>query len=76
MNIVADDCHLSGSIIFFLGGGRDLAEPDQQVLPTSSRVLAINFHINQESSQSAGFSLGHLHMGGFVPPPYGGGTKC
>ena len=47
MNIVADDCHPSGSIFFFLGGGGgDLAEPDQQVLPTSSRVLAINFHIN------------------------------
>ena len=28
MNIVADDCHLSGSI-FFWGGG-DLVEPDQQ----------------------------------------------
>ena len=45
MNIVADDCCLSCSI--FLGGrgkgggGGDLAEPDQQVLPTSSRVLAI-----------------------------------
>ena len=37
------------AVFFFLGGGgggRDLAEPDQQVLPTSSRVLAINFHIN------------------------------
>ena len=47
-NIVADDCHLSGSIFFWGGGGggRDLAEPDQQVLPTSSRVLTINFHIN------------------------------
>ena len=27
--------------VSFLGGGGDLAEPDQQVLPTSSRVLAI-----------------------------------
>ena len=45
MNIVADDCHLSGSIFFFWGGGGNLAEPDQQVLPTYSRVLAINFHI-------------------------------
>ena len=46
MNIVADDSHLSGSIFFWGGGGKNLAEPDQQVLPTSSRVLAINFHIN------------------------------
>ena len=29
MNIVADDCHFSGSISFG-GGGRDLVEPDQQ----------------------------------------------
>ena len=43
MNIDADDCHLSGSIFFRGGGGGggDLAEPDQKVLPTSSRVLAI-----------------------------------
>ena len=43
MNNVADDCHLSCSIFFRGkgGGGRDLAELDQQVLPTSSRVLAI-----------------------------------
>ena len=41
MNIVADDCCLSCSIFFRGKGGGDLAEPDQQVLPTSSRVLAI-----------------------------------
>ena len=45
MNIVADDCCLSCSIFFRGkgggGGGEDLAEPDQLVLPTSSRVLAI-----------------------------------
>ena len=39
-----NDCHLSGSIFSFFwggGGGEDLAEPDQQVLPTSSRVLEV-----------------------------------
>ena len=30
MNIVAEDCHFSGSTCFFLGGGGDLVEPDQQ----------------------------------------------
>ena len=54
MNIVADDCHLSGSIFFF-GGGRDLAEPDQQVLPTSSRVLAINFISIKSQASLQGF---------------------
>ena len=42
-------CRLLSSFrqYFFLGGGGggDLAEPDHEVLPTSSRVLAINFHI-------------------------------
>ena len=33
MNIVADNCHLSGSILFGGGGGgggKDFVEPDQQ----------------------------------------------
>ena len=32
MNIIADDCHLSGSFFFGRGGGGggDLVEPDQQ----------------------------------------------
>ena len=45
MNIVADDCHLSGSF-FFLGGGgeRNLTEPDEQAhfdyfLPISTHIL-------------------------------------
>ena len=54
MNIVVDDCHLSGSIFFWGGGRGDLAEPDQQVLPTSSRVLAkfTSISIKSQASQS------------------------
>ena len=57
MNIVADDCHLSGSIFFWGGGGGgNLVEPDQQAHfdhfpPISTHIFQgisniINFHIN------------------------------
>ena len=33
---------------------------------TAQRIVSTTFNIS-------GFSLGHLHMRGFVPPPYEGG---
>ena len=63
MNIVVDDCHLLGSFFFFWGGGGRVNLQNliskltliifHPFLPTSSRVLSFNFHINPSQPVAA-----------------------
>ena len=62
MNIVVDDCHLLGSFFFGGGGGGWILQNliskltliiFHPFLPTSSRVLSFNFHINPSQPVAA-----------------------
>ena len=48
----------------------------QNMLETGFAIAPNVFGLNPSSLHIAGFSLGRLHMGGFVPHPHMGGTSA